>query len=209
MRKATAAAALAVLFTLSSAPAHAAGTIPSDRVTIDVVTVNGSGCKQGTAEVIVSPDNTSFWVIYSDYLAQAGKGAGATDFRKNCQLNLQINTPQGFTYGIAEATYAGFGHLERGAVGHQWVNYYFQGQSATTTWKHSFNGPFDDNWSITHRTEFSEIVWAPCGEKRNLNVNSALRVDKGSADANTNSFMTMDYQRGEVRTLHHFSWKRC
>ena len=156
MRKATAAAALAVLFTLSSAPAHAA-TIPSERVTIDVVTVNGSGCKQGTAEVIVSPDNTSFWVIYSDYLAQAGKGAGATDFRKNCQLNLQINVPQGFTYG----------------------------------------------------TEFSEIVWAPCGEKRNLNVNSALRVDKGSSDANTNSFMTMDYTRGEVRTLHHFSWKRC
>jgi ABC-type sugar transport system substrate-binding protein len=100
MRKATATAALAVLFTLSSAPAHAA-TIPSERVTIDVVTVNGSGCKQGSAEVIVSPDNTSFWVIYSDYLAQAGKSAGATEFRKNCQLTLQINTPQGFSYGIA------------------------------------------------------------------------------------------------------------
>ncbi|MEV6244162.1 DUF4360 domain-containing protein [Lentzea sp. NPDC051838] len=209
MRKATAAAALAVLFTLSSAPAQAADAIPSERVTIDVVTVNGSGCKQGTAEVIVSPDNTSFWVIYSDYLAQAGKGAGATDFRKNCQLLLQVNVPQGFSYGIAEATYAGYGHLERGAIGHQSVNYYFQGQSATTTWKHSFNGPFDDNWEITHRTEFSEIVWAPCGEKRGLNVNSSLRVDKGSSDANTNSFMTMDYQRGEVRTLHHFSWKRC
>ncbi|MGW6935840.1 DUF4360 domain-containing protein [Lentzea sp. NPDC054927] len=208
MRKATAAAALAVLFTLSSTPAHAA-TVPSERVTIDVVTVNGSGCTQGTAEVIVSPDNTSFWVIYSDYLAQAGKGAGGTDFRKNCQLNLQINVPQGFTYGIAEATYGGFGHIERGAIGYQSVNYYFQGQSATTTWKHAFNGPFDDNWTITHKTEFSEIVWAPCGEKRNLNVNSALRVDKGTSDANTNSFMTMDYQRGEVRTLHHFSWKRC
>lgn len=208
MRKATAAAATAVLFTLSSAPAHAA-TIPTERVTIDVVTVNGSGCRQGTAEVIVSPDNTSFWVIYSDYLAQAGKGAGATEFRKNCQLTLQVNVPQGFSYGIAEATYGGYGYVRPGAVGHQSVNYYFQGQSATTTWKHTFNGPFDDNWSITHRTEFSEIVWAPCGEKKNLNVNSALRVDKGTSDANTNSFMTMDYQRGEVRTLHHFSWKRC
>ena len=208
MRKATAAAALAVLFTLSSTPAHAE-TVPSDRVTIDVVTVNGSGCKQGTAEVIVAPDNTSFWVIYSDYLAQAGKGAGATDFRKNCQLTLQVNVPQGFSYGIAEATYAGYGYLKPGASGYQTVNYYFQGQSATTTWEHSFNGPFDDNWSITHRTEFSEIVYAPCGEKKNLNVNSSLRVDKGSSDANANSFLTMDYQRGEVRTLHHFSWKRC
>jgi hypothetical protein len=209
MRKATAAAALAVLFTLSSTPAHAAEVIPSDRVTIDVVMVNGSGCKQGTAEVVVAGDNTSFWVIYSDYLAQTGKGAGPTEIRKNCQLTLQINSPQGYSYGIAEATYAGYGHLERGATGSQSVNYYFQGQSATTTWKHSFTGPFDDNWSITHRTEFSEIVWSPCGEKRNLNVNSSLKVDKGTSDANANSFLTMDYTRGEVRTLHHFSWKRC
>jgi hypothetical protein len=208
MRKATAAACVAVLFTLSSAPAEATVT-PSERVTIDVVTVNGSGCERGTAEVVVSPDNTSFWVMYSDYLAQAGKGAGATDFRKNCQLNLQVNVPQGFTYGIAEATYGGFAHLERGATGHQWVNYYFQGQSANNLKKHTFTGPADDNWRVTHRTEFSEIVYAPCGEQRNLNVNSSLRVDKGSSDVNANSFMTMDYARGEVRTLFQFSWKRC
>jgi hypothetical protein len=148
-------------------------------------------------------------VIYSDYLAQAGKGAPAADIRKNCQLNLQLNIPQGFTYGIAEATYAGYGHLQRGATGYQAVNYYFQGQSETNTWKHNFAGPFDDNWSITHRTEFADIVYAPCGEKKNLNVNSSLRVDKGTSDANTNSFLTMDYTRGEVRTLYHFSWKRC
>ncbi|HUQ59787.1 DUF4360 domain-containing protein [Lentzea sp.] len=178
-------------------------------MTVDVVTVNGSGCKQGTAEVVVSSDNTSFWVIYSDYLAQAGKGAPAADIRKNCQLNLQLDIPQGFTYGIAEATYAGYGHLQRGASGYQAVNYYFQGQSETNTWKHNFAGPFDDNWSITHRTEFADIVYAPCGEKKNLNLNSSLRVDKGTSDANTNSFLTMDYTRGEVRTLYHFSWKRC
>ncbi|MFD9705557.1 DUF4360 domain-containing protein [Lentzea sp. NPDC059081] len=209
MRKATAAAALAVLFTLSPTTAHAAEAVPSERVTVDVVTVNGSGCKQGTAEVVVSSDNTSFWVVYSDYLAQAGKGAPAADFRKNCQLNLQINIPQGFTYGIAEATYAGYGYLQRGATGYQSVNYYFQGQSETNTWKHNFTGPFDDNWSITHRTEFADIVYAPCGEKKNLNVNSSLRVDKGTSDANANSFLAMDYTRGEVRTLYHFSWKRC
>ncbi|SDH20000.1 protein of unknown function [Lentzea fradiae] len=208
MRKATAAAALAVLFSLSSTPAHA-DTIPAERVTVDVVTVNGSGCKQGTAQVVVSADNTSFWVIYSDYLAQAGKGSPTTEIRKNCQLTLQINSPQGFTYGIAEATYAGYGHLARGATGTQAVSYYFQGQSETTTWKHNFTGPFDDNWSISHRTEFDQIVHAPCGEKKYLNVNSSLRVDKGTSDANSTSFLTMDYTRGEARTLHHFSWKRC
>ena len=52
-----------------------------------------------------------------------------TDFRKNCQLNLRVNVPQGFTYGIAQADYRGFAHLERGAYAIQKANYYFQGMS--------------------------------------------------------------------------------
>src|ERR671916_159064 len=89
---------------------------PPNHITIDIVTVNGSGCPAGTAAVAVSEDNKAFTVTYSDFLAQIGVGAKPTDFRKNCQLNLRVNVPQGFTYGIAQADYRGFGHLERGAT---------------------------------------------------------------------------------------------
>mgnify|MGYP006199072811 CR=1 FL=1 len=77
-------------------------TPPPDHMTIDVVTVNGSGCPAGTAAVAVSPDNKAFTVTYSQFMAQVGVGALPTDFRKNCQLNLRMNIPQGFTYGIAQ-----------------------------------------------------------------------------------------------------------
>src|SRR4051794_3787745 len=40
---------------------------PPDKIVIDVVTVNGSGCRPGTAAVAVSPDNTAFTVTYSEY----------------------------------------------------------------------------------------------------------------------------------------------
>jgi len=82
---------------------------PPDRIVIDVVTVNGSGCPAGTAAVAVAEDNTAFTVTYSDYLAQVGVGAKPTDFRKNCQLSLRVHVPQGFTYAIAQADYRGFG----------------------------------------------------------------------------------------------------
>jgi len=189
-------------------PAPAADTSPPpDRITVNVVTVNGSGCKAGTAAVAVSPDNTAFTVTYSDFLAQAGSGTGPTDFRKNCQLVLQVNIPQGFTYGIAAADYRGYANLKRGATGTEKASYYFQGNSATASRTHSFYGPSDDNWQATDSTDVSEIVYQPCGEKRMFNVNAELRVYAGGSGAT--SFMTMDSTDGGVSTVYHFSWKHC
>src|SRR5690348_5770864 len=122
----------AVMAVMAAVPAHATGYLdgstppPPDKIVIDVVTVNGSGCPANTAAVAVSPDNTAFTVTYSKYLAQVGIGATATDFRKNCQLNLAVHVPSGFTFAIAEADYRGFASLQKGAVGTERANYYFR-----------------------------------------------------------------------------------
>jgi hypothetical protein len=183
---------------------------PGGKITVTVATVNGSGCPAGTAAVAPSPDNTAFTVTYSDYLAQVGVGAKPTDFRKNCQLSLRIHVPQGFTYAIAQADYRGFASIERGARASQRASYYFMGQSATTAVTHNFTGPLSDDWQKTDQTEVAELVWAPCGEDRNLNVNTELRVYAGTSNPRTTtSFMTMDSTDGSVSTLYHFAWRTC
>ncbi|MER5871366.1 DUF4360 domain-containing protein [Streptomyces sp. NPDC002044] len=193
-----------------AAPAHA-DTVPTPpgRITVEVVGLNGSGCPQGTADVAAASDNTAFTVTYSDYLAQAGGASGGTEFRKNCQLALRVHVPQGFTYAIARADYRGFAHLQRGASGQQRANYYFQGaaQSARTT--HQFNGPRSDNWQAGDTTEYADLVWAPCGEERNLNVNTELRVYAGTSNPQAPSFMSMDSTDGSVSTVYHFEWREC
>jgi hypothetical protein len=51
------------------------------------------------------------------------------------------------------------------------------------------------------------MVWHPCGERRNLNINTELRVSKGtSTDA---SFLTMDSIDGSIETTYHFAWRAC
>lgn len=192
-------AAALTLAALTPTPA----ATPSGKVTIDVVTVNGSGCPAGTTAVASAADNTAFTVTYSDYLAQTGAGADPTDFRKNCQLVLRVNYPQGFTFGIAQADYRGFAHLAAGAHGVERANYYFQGESQNTPRTHTFNGPMSDNWQATDRTEVGKIVYAPCGEQRMLNVNTQLRVQGGA------SFMTMDSTDASFSSKYHFSWKKC
>ncbi|GGN30253.1 hypothetical protein GCM10011609_87930 [Lentzea pudingi] len=181
---------------------------PADHITVQVVTVNGSGCSQGTAAVAVSSDSTAFTVTYSDYLAAAGGNVRPTDFRKNCQMGLRVRVPHGFTFAIAQVDYRGFAHLAPGATGTQLAGYYFQGNSETDRLRHSFGGPFSDNWQTTDLKEVAELVFAPCGEERILNVNTELRVNAGSS-AGTTSFMAMDSADQSIKTKYRFAWKTC
>jgi hypothetical protein len=201
-----AAAALALSTIVIPTPADPP---PTGQITIDIVTVNGSGCRIGTAAIAVSPDNKAFTVTYSDYLAQVGPQARPTDFRKNCQLNLKVNVPGGFTYGIAQADYRGFADLQKGAKGTAKASYYFQGMSDTDSRSKSWNGTMSDNWQVTHKTDVASIIYHPCGEKRNFNINTELRVDKGTSDAKKTSFMAMDSTDVSIATVYHFAWKKC
>jgi hypothetical protein len=203
--------AVAALLT-TALPAQSPSSVfddpPPDKIVIDVATVNGSGCPAGTAAVAVSPDNTAFTVTYSNYLAQAGGNSDPTAFRKNCQLNLVVHVPQGFTYAIASADYRGFLSLQSGATATQKASYYFQGSSATVPMTHPYRGPYNDDWQATDTTDWAQMVWAPCGVLRNFNINTELRVNAGSSPAKV-SFMTMDSTDGDISTTYHFAWDHC
>ncbi|WP_051325899.1 DUF4360 domain-containing protein [Glycomyces tenuis] len=202
-------AALAAAMMLASPAAQAdteLAAAPENRITVDVVTVNGSGCPQGTADVSVSRDNTSFSVSYNRFQAEAGGGTDVVDSRKNCQINLAVDVPAGFTYAIARADYRGFAHLEPGATGMQKASYYFSGSSVTVGSEHELNAPYNGDWQFTDRA--AGLVYKPCGEQRNFNINAELRVGAGD-DPGQKSFMTMDSTRGDVETVFHLAWKRC
>ena len=209
-----AAATVGLLLSVFASPVAAQGLVitdpPPDAIVVEVVTVNGSGCRPGTAAVAVAPDNTAFTVTYSEYLAQVGVGANPTDFRKNCQINVLVHAPQGFTFAIAKADYRGFASLARGANAVEKANYYFQGHTQAEFRQHSLNGPYEENWLATDETEIAALVYRPCGERRLLNINTELRVNKGSSNTRTTtSFITMDSMDGSLETIYHFHWKRC
>jgi hypothetical protein len=180
---------------------------PTDKVVIDLVAMAGSGCRPGSADVAISPDNTSFTVIYSEYLAEAGPGIPTADGRKNCQINVLVHVPQGFTFAIAKVDHRGYALVERGASAIQRANYYFQGMTQGSYTTHSLASPLDDNWIATDEVEVAALVYRPCGELRNLNINTELRVSKGSSTGT--SFVTMDSTDGDISTLYHFNWQRC
>jgi hypothetical protein len=205
---------LATAMTLSALalPGQAFGAdaeaAPSTPVTVSVQTVNGSGCPAGTAAVAMQPDNTGFKITYSDFIARAGGGAPATDFRKNCQVNLLVHIPQGFTFAIARADYNGRARLAAGATALERSNYYYQSSSDNNYVDHYIYGPQSGTWHTIDVTEADELVYGPCGETRSLNVNTELRVDAGSA-ASTTSWISLRSSEGDVYTIVQFSWRQC
>lgn len=209
----TAGAAVALAAAALTPPAGAATGGPSfappEQITIDVVQANGSGCPLGTAAVAVAPDNTAFTVTYSNYTAQVGPGAGPTDFRKNCQLGLSLNVPQGYTYAIAQADYRGFASVQQGATATEKASYYFQGMSQTVSRSHTLRGPFQNNWQATDTVPIEALVFHPCGAQRNLNINTELLAQAGTSGPAATSFISMDSTDGSINTKYHFSWKRC
>ncbi|MFS8097818.1 DUF4360 domain-containing protein [Lentzea alba] len=187
--------AAAALFALSS-------VIPADTAeepapAIEVVTVNGSGCPAGDADV--KTEGRTFSVGYHTFLARAGGGSSPLDLRKNCQINLRVNVPQGWTYGLARTSYEGYTHLQDGASALNRVSTYLQGSSATAAVSHPFTGPFSDSWETNYHPNSSDVQWAPCGERRNININAEVRVNIGSADPDRLNFAIVESSNGAVR----------
>ena len=202
-----AAVALSALAVPGAARADASASPPAGQITLDVQTVNGSGCPAGTASVAMLPDNTGFRIRYTVFRAEDGGSADPIAFRKNCQVNLLVHIPQGFTFAIARADYWGRAHLEPGATALERSNYYFQGSSDNDVADHTFAGPLDGTWRATDITATADLVFAPCGATRSLNINTELRVDAGPSGAK--SYISMRASEGEVYTIVQFQWRYC
>ena len=85
----------------------------------------GSGCPAGSARAVVAPDLKSFTMIFDKYVVNAA-GSNSLD-RKNCQILINFEFPQGWSYSIARMDYRGFYNLSAGTYGSQQALYYFQG----------------------------------------------------------------------------------
>ena len=181
---------------------------PAERIAIDLVTMNGTGCF-GNVQAAMWPDNTGLSVSYSAYTATVGVGAGPFDFRKNCNLNLLIHVPPGFTFAIAAVDQSGFASLAAGASGVVRMRLFFQGGPFPPFVDHSLTGPFNDDWWFTDTVDPAALVFAPCDTQPHLNIATEVRATLGTSDpATTTSFMAMD----GVDTLphaYHLVWKHC
>ena len=183
---------------------------PEGAVIVEVSAVVGSGCPKGTAAVSVTPDNDAISVAFSSFRASVGLGSLPADVRKNCLLSILIRSPRGFTYAIPGGRYQGFAHLEQGSRALLRTTSTFAGLSTSRTSTHEFAGPFDSIWAAEDSYGLADLLWLPCGEDRNINLNTELRVIPGTSDVTTtSSFIAMDAADIDTSASYQLLWRRC
>jgi hypothetical protein len=194
-------------------PAWDVGGAPTDaKITASFAAVNGSGCPAGTVAVVAYPDNTGIMLSYSKFYVQRGGDSAVTQGYQNCNLDIRMHVPSGFTFAVSKAMYEGYAYVLPGATARLIAKYNFQGQSPTIS-SHVINNttPFDDNWTITDEMSFANLSWAPCGEDVILTDAFELRAQPyGPSGSQTDvSFIAANRSDHSIRTQLNFAWSRC
>jgi hypothetical protein len=197
----------AVLWAATMLAGSAFADAPTN-VRVRSIAYAGSGCPAGTVAENISPDAQAFTLLFDSFIAEAGPGVPFIAKRKNCQINIDLAFPGGWSFTLAHVDYRGYAALEKKVVGLQKSTYYFQGSASTAALQSKLVGPKDENYHYRDTLALSALVWSPCGGKRALNINSEVRVDN-SASPYKSGLMTIDSIDGTLVHVYTLQWRRC
>jgi len=157
-------------------------TVVPQNVRIVGVSLLGSGCPAGTADVQIDATKTLLEVTFSEYIIQTGPGTMAADWRKNCKLTLNMEFDEGFQYVphflLSTFSYVngsnrtsrfatlstdtrGFAQIPQGSRGLCSNTFDFTGTSEQSTYSISLIGPREGPFSLTADPDVTS--WSPCG----------------------------------------------
>jgi hypothetical protein len=186
---------------------NAQGATPNpNQVTINQLTVNGSGCAPGSVSAAVSPDATQFTLLFSEFIATSGRGVTPRENRKNCQINLDIRYPNGWSYSVATVDFRGFVSVPRGVTAVQRSNYYFSGQTLQASVESRWSGPRSEDYLVRNEVPFEQVVWSACGRTERGNINTQIRLE---GDLTQSAQMTVDSIDGTLQQIYGLQWRRC
>lgn len=206
-RPRAAAAATLILLTCTVSPAHALEPVePPDAADVSVkfVTLYGRGCPAGSVAVALTPDTTGLRLDLT-------YGAATAEQRTmSCQMSLQVDAPEGYTYAVTAVDYAGEARLTTAESGWFQSQFFFTGASVRpplwTVDIPTVGGwtPWRSNQEIAPGTE----VYQPCDTRPTLNVSSRWRISTTGTSIAAKSFVDLWSEVGSSQ-LYHLTWARC
>ncbi|KAK3317048.1 hypothetical protein B0H66DRAFT_562713 [Apodospora peruviana] len=176
-------------------------------VSITGIAFAGSGCPAGSVSGMLSSDLTTITLLYASFVAQAGKDLSASNYRKNCQLNVKLKYPSGWQFSVFKADYRGYAQIPKGDTGTCKATYYFSGDSRQIASTMTIKGPYDDNYIKTDQFGVESTVWSPCGLEGLLNINSEVRLSP--SDSSKSALLTVDSTDLKFSQVHYLQWAKC
>jgi hypothetical protein len=179
--------------------------VPNE-VMIGNLVAGGTGCPQGSVGVDLSAGYDSLVFQFDNFVAEVGPGISPAQQRKFCQINLDLNAPAGWQYGLRAVAVNGYAELDQGVSGLIQSEVYFSGASSTSAKSESeLVGPLWSSYEVEHAWGDEEMVWSPCGASRALNVKTVIRLDN-QRERSLRGLLTAEEKLVQTYAI---EWRRC
>ncbi|UNI17160.1 hypothetical protein JDV02_003536 [Purpureocillium takamizusanense] len=196
---------LALVAPLVGLAAAAPAPDAPSKVAIRGVSLLGSGCPPGSADVQVDATGTLFEATFSQYAVQSGPGTAAIDWRKNCKLTLNMEFSSGFQFSILDTNMIGFAEIPTGARGQCTNTFSFTGSPNTqVTYALDLPGHYQGNFNLRSNERLES--WSPCSDSTAiLNMNTACNLSPTHLPA----LIAVDYISGKLTVKFAVTWRPC
>ena len=175
-------------------------------IRLGVPEYGGTGCPAGTASVSLSPEEDAISVLFDQFMVEAGSTGRRVD-RKSCNLSIPVTIPQGYSVAIIQVDYRGFNVIPAYGATTRLNTEYFWAGIRGPSYSHVFNGPNNQDFTLTNGIMAQSLVWTPCGASINMRVNTSIM-----AQSNYNMDQTMmGVDSADITSglIYHVQWRRC
>lgn len=190
---------------ISTAIMMAALIANADDIALGEPQYGGTGCPAGSASVALSPDAKAISMLFDQYVVEAG-GAKAFD-RKNCNIAIPVQVPNGYSVSVLEIDYRGFIGLPQGGRAVLNVDYFLAGGGRGVRTSKTFTGAQSTDYLKSDRLGLEAIVWSRCGADTILRANTTMQVTSNSRREQT--MATVDSADIQAGIVYHLQWRRC
>lgn len=165
----------------------------------------GTGCPVGTASVALSSDDKTLSILFDQYVVEAGDTKSFD--RKNCNIAIPVQVPQGYSIAVLAIDYRGFTALPRGGSAQLSVDYFLAGNGRGVRTTKRFTGPVTSDYLKTDELGLESLVWTACGASTILRTNTTMLVTSNSR--REQAMATVDSMDVNAGLVYHIAWRSC
>jgi hypothetical protein len=190
----------------------------ADPVVVQSMTHEGSGCPPGSVSSDIALDGSAFTVLFDSYVAEVGPGVPASGRTRDCDVDMVLKAPLGWSWAIAGIEHRGFASLPSGVSATLKSSFLFNRQRADQRQAPPLEihliGPMQDDYIVSSDTPPLQIEWSKCGGLSHLHINTSLKVNAASSAGP--GLVTVDSLEGHLTQLegstlcgYRLVWRRC
>jgi Domain of unknown function (DUF4360) len=190
-----------------------AQSVPDGAAITDVRLV-GSGCDMASASVVLSPDLKDMSLFFDNYVVEIGEGSEhptLLKLQKDCQIQVQMQIPDGWQMAFKGADYRGFVALSSQGTAFHRFSILQEGAPIVSMREASLNGPVNTDYHARSEVRPERVTWSKClSGLTSVNLMSQIGVSLNPRSSDRSlTQIVLDSTDTSFKQSLSVDWRRC